>query len=302
MLYISRKTIQQTAAHASWLCVGALCLLLIAGAALAQVAVPALKSRVTDLTGTLSAPQKTTIEQRLKAFEASKGSQIAVLIVPTTEPEAIEQYSIRVVDKWKLGREDVDDGALLLVAKDDRTMRIEVGYGLEGALTDATSKRIIAEIITPYFMNGDYFGGIQAGLRAMMKVIKGEPLPAPAREAPDDQTGTSPGSTLPGLIFFGFFVGQMLRGMLGRFPAALGTAAVSTGIAWLLVGSLLGSLLVGVAIFAILLFSGLSSGGGFGRGGYYSSGGFGGGFGGLGGGGFGGGGGGFGGGGASGRW
>jgi uncharacterized protein len=290
MHFVTR--IQKWLLLSPWLAL-ALCLLLIASTAFALVPVPPLKARVTDLTGTLSAQQRARIEQELQAFEANKGIQIALLIVPTTQPEAIEQYSIRVVDKWKLGREGVDDGALLLIAKNDRTLRIEVGYGLEGALTDATSNRIIAEIITPYFRNGDYFGGIQAGVQAMMKVIRGEPLPAPAPKLAQDEN--SPGSVLPGLMFFAFFVGQMLRGMLGRVPAALGTAAVSTGIAWLLVGSLLGSLLVGVGLFAILLFSGVG-GGGFGRGGYYSTGGFGGGFGGVGGGG------GFGGGGASGRW
>ena len=276
--------------------------LLFAGAAFAQVPVPALDARVTDLTDTLSARQKTELEQSLAAFEAKQGSQLAVLIVPTTQPEEIEQYSIRVVEQWKLGREDVDDGALLLVAKNDRTLRIEVGYGLEGALTDATSKRIIAEIITPHFRNGDFFGGIQAGVRAMMKVIKGEPLPPPAPSASNDDGGSST-SILPGVVLFAFMIGQMLRGLIGSLPAALSTAAVAAGLVWLLAG-VGAAVLSALAIFAILMFSGLGGGRGIGRGGYYSSGGFGGGLGGgVGrGGGFGGGGGGFGGGGASGRW
>jgi len=117
----------------------------------AEVPVPALTGRVVDLTGTLTADQKTALEAKLAAFEAEKGAQIAVLLVPTTQPEAIEQYSIRVVEAWKLGRKGVDDGVLLLIAKNDRKMRIEVGYGLEGVLPDAVAKRIISEVITPFF-------------------------------------------------------------------------------------------------------------------------------------------------------
>jgi uncharacterized protein len=288
-----------------------LCLLLIASAAAAQVPVPPLQARVIDLTATLSAQEQASIEQRLAAFEQNTGSQIAVLVVPTTQPETIEQYSIQVVDRWQLGREDVDDGALLLVAKGDRAMRIEVGYGLEGALNDATAKRIIAEIITPHFQNNDFYGGIKAGVRAMMKVIEGEPLPVPAREPAPSVEGDGLISILPGVVFFAFVVGQFVRGMIGSVPAALGTAAVSFGIVWLLLGSLIGALLSGLAVFLILLLSGMSGGHGLRRGGYYvgglglpGAGGFGGG--GLGGGsfggGFGGGGGGFGGGGASGSW
>src|SRR5664279_2871242 len=125
--------------------------LLLCGTAQAEVAVPALKERVTDLTSTLDAGQKQLLESKLSAFESGKGSQIAVLIVPTTQPETIDQYGIRVVEAWKLGRKGVDDGVLLLIAKDDRKLRIEVGYGLEGALNDATAKRIVAEVIWPYF-------------------------------------------------------------------------------------------------------------------------------------------------------
>ncbi len=298
------RALKQTRSAGLWL--AACWCLLFAGAVSAQVPVPALDARVTDLTNTLSARQKTELEQSLANFEKKQGSQLAVLLVSTTRPEEIEQYSIRVVEKWKLGREDVDDGALLLVAKNDRILRIEVGYGLEGALTDATSKRIIAEIITPHFRDGDFFGGIQAGVRAMMKVVKGEPLPPPAPGASNDDGG-SPSSIVPGVVFFAFMIGQMFRGLIGSLPAALGTAAVAAGIVWLLAG-VGAAVLSALAIFAILMFSGLGGGRGISRGGYYSSGGFGGGLGGgLGGGigrggGFGGGGGGFGGGGASGRW
>ena len=157
----------------------------IALAAAAEVPVPALKARVTDLAGVLTSAQRTALEERLAAFEAKKGSQIAVLIVPTTQPETIEQYGIRAVDAWKLGRKGVDDGALLLVAMKDRAVRIEVGYGLEGVLPDAIAKRIIDEEIVPRFRAGDYYGGIEAGVGRMIRVIEGEPLPPPrARSQP----------------------------------------------------------------------------------------------------------------------
>src|ERR1700745_2587003 len=150
-----------------------------ASMAAADVGVPPLTARVVDQTGTLTPDQIANLEQKLKDFEARKGSQIAVLIVPTTQPEDIAQYSIRVVEQWKLGRKGIDDGALLIVAKNDRRLRIEVGYGLEGALNDATANRIISEIITPKFKQGDFVGGINAGVDRMISVIDGEPLPAP---------------------------------------------------------------------------------------------------------------------------
>lgn len=263
-------------------------LLFFAAAVHAEVPVPQLVSRITDLTATLSAEQSHALDARLAAFEAQKGAQFAVLIVPSTQPDSIEQFGIRVVDAWKLGRKHVDDGALLLVAKNDRTLRIEVGYGLEGALNDATSHRIIDEIIAPRFRQGDYYRGIDEGLGAMMLVAGGEPLPEPRHAEARLDYNT--------LIFAGFVIsmalGGMLRAMLGRFPAALVTGGVLGLLAWLVAASLAISLLAGMAAFVFVLLGG-------GRGsGFY--GGFGGG-GGLGGG-FGGGGGGFGGGGASGRW
>ncbi|MDO8595857.1 MAG: TPM domain-containing protein [Sulfuricaulis sp.] len=268
--------------------------LLLAGAARAEVAVPPLTRRVTDLTATLDAGQTQTLESRLAAFEAKKGAQLAVLIIPTTQPEAIEQFGMRVVEAWKLGRKGVDDGALLLVAKDDRALRIEVGYGLEGALNDATAKRIIAEIITPFFKRGEFYAGIDAGTAAMMRVIDGEPLPPPPRAA---ASGTY---DIESLLFIAFglvvVVGGILRTLLGRFPAALLMGGALGGMAWLTVASLLVALLAGLMAFVFVLLGG--SGRGFGG---HGSGGFGGGsYGG--GGGFSGGGGGFGGGGASGRW
>jgi len=143
------------------LCVGAGSIF----SASAEVPVPTLTGHVIDQTATLSAEQTSRLEQVLSAFESRKGSQVAVLIVATTEPEAIEQYSIKVAEAWKLGRKKIDDGVILIVAKNDRALRIEVGYGLEGALTDVTSKRIIEEFITPYFKQGDFNAGITAGVQ-----------------------------------------------------------------------------------------------------------------------------------------
>ena len=276
--------------------------LLLTGAAQAEVPqaevpVPPLSTRVTDLTATLDAQQIQALEARLAAFEAKKGAQLAVLIIPTTQPETIEQFGMRAAEAWQLGRKGVDDGALLLVAKDDRALRIEVGYGLEGALNDATAKRIIAEIITPFFKRGEFYAGIESGTAAMMRVIDGEPLPPPKRAA------ASGSYDIESLLFIAFglvvVAGGMLRALLGRFPAAMLMGGGLGVLAWLTVAPLLVALLAGLVAFVFVLLGG--SGRGFGG---HSSGGFGGtsggGFGG--GGGFSGGGGGFGGGGASGRW
>lgn len=277
-----------------------LLLLLPSGAARAEVAVPPLAARVTDLTATLTAAQKQEIAAKLAAFESKKGAQIAVLIVPTTQPEAIEQYAIRVAEAWKLGRKDVDDGALLLVAKDDRALRIEVGYGLEGTLNDATASRIVAETIAPEFRRGDFYGGIAAGVSQMIAVIEGETLPAPRERG---ATSASFGN-LESLLMIGFMLvvvaGGMLRALLGRLPAAALIGFASAFLAWLIIAPLLVAVAVGMIAFFFTLAGGSRSHHGIGRPG---GGGFGGGWGGgLGGGGFSGGGGGFGGGGASGRW
>lgn len=267
--------------------------LLFGGLVFAQLAVPPLTARVTDQTATLDATQTAALEQTLQDFEARKGSQIAVLIVPTTAPETIEQFALRVAETWKLGRKDVDDGALLLVAKDDRALRIEVGYGLEGALNDATSKRIVSDIIVPLFRQGDYPGGVSAGVQAMMRVIDGEPLPAVSRKPAGDAEDIE--SYVPVLFVIALAMGGVLRSALGHLPGALVTGGVVGFIAWFMAGTLVIAVIAGAIALFITLFGGGRGmgGGGFGR----SGGGFGGG-----GGGFGGGGGGFGGGGASGRW
>jgi len=152
-------------------------------AAQALVPVPELKAPVTDLTGTLTPDQAKALEAKLRAFEQSKGSQVVVLVVPTTQPEEIEQYSIRVAEQWRIGRKGIDDGAIVVVAIDDRRVRIEVGYGLEGALPDATANRIIQLDIVPQFKRGDYYGGINTGVDRIMRVIEGEPLPLEGRLA-----------------------------------------------------------------------------------------------------------------------
>ena len=261
--------------------------------AVAQVPVPALTGHVTDQTGTLTAEQKSSLEQTLTAFEARKGSQLAVLIIPSSAPEEIEQYALRVAEQWKLGRKKVDDGAILVVAKDDRTLRIEVGYGLEGALNDATSKRIISEIILPRFKQQDFYGGITAGVGQIIRVIDGEPLPAPSGRPAGNIGGFQ--QYVPIVFIFALAVGGALRAALGRVPSALVTGGAVAVIAWFVAGALSMALVAGVmALFITLL------GGGMGRhglGGYYGGGGRG-----SSGGGFRGGGGGFGGGGASGRW
>jgi uncharacterized protein len=272
--------------------------LLALGLAWAQAAVPPLTARVTDLTGTLTREQQAGLERMLQEFEARKGSQLAVLMVPSTAPEAIEQYALRVAEQWKIGRKKVDDGAIMVVAKDDRALRIEVGYGLEGALNDATANRIIRELIVPRFREGDFYGGINAGLDRMMRVIDGEPLPAPAKSAPGAQGETF--QMLPVLLILALVAGSILRAVLGRFLGAAATGGAVGFVAWILAGAMAMALLAGVVAFVFTLMGGggrrlgglpgMYGGGGFGRGG------------GFGGGGFRGGGGGFGGGGASGRW
>lgn len=261
---------------------------------LAQVPVPLLAGHVIDQTVTLTVEQKAGLEQTLQAFETRKGSQIAILIVPTTAPETIEQYSLRVAEQWKLGRKKVDDGAILVVAKNDRALRIEVGYGLEGALNDATSKRIISEIITPRFKQGDFYGGITVGIDQIIRVIDGEPLPKPTGISASDTPDIS--RFIPIIFLLALVVGGVLRSLLGRFPGSIVTGGVVAFIAWFFAGTVFIALFAGViALFFTLIGGGMV---GYGVGGH--RGGFG--AGGFGGGGFSGGGGGFGGGGASGRW
>ena len=283
---------------------------LLAGlaSARAEVAVPPLKARVTDLTGTLSGTQQQDLERRLREFESRKGSQIAVLMLPSTEPETIEEYSIRVADAWKIGRARVDDGVILVVAKNDRKLRVEVGRGLEGAIPDAIAKRVVSDVITPHFRSGDFYGGIAAGTDALMKLIEGEGLPAP-------QSGViirGVHRTIDFQTIFLLFVALVVtdaifRRLFGRVIGAGISGGIVGAIVWLAAGVLAFAVIGGLIGFVIALINGLgsrrgswSSGPG-GWGGGWGSGSFGGG-GGFGGGGFSGGGGGFSGGGASGSW
>ncbi len=278
---------------------GAVLLGLALHAGAASVDIPPLKARVTDTTGTLSAQNIARLEQKLAAFEQEKGVQVAVLMVQTIQPESIEEYAVRVFEQWKLGRKRVDDGVLLVIAKDDRKLRIEVGYGLEGALNDATAKRIISDDIVPHFKHGDFAAGVDAGVSRILRVAGGEPLPPPPQ-------GAGPSSPLPfdPMLLFATFIfanplARMLRPLTGRVPAAgLIGLAVGAGVG-LIFASLLAGIAAGVIIFVIALLEG-SSGGSWGGGGGSWSSDSGGSFGG--GGGFSGGGGSSGGGGASGSW
>ncbi|KJK01328.1 membrane protein [Burkholderiaceae bacterium 26] len=266
---------------------------LLALGAFADVPVPSLTARVTDLTGTLTRAQLASLEQKLQQFEDEKGSQVAVLMVPTSEPETIEQYSIRVVEQWKLGRKGTDDGALLIVAKDDHTVRIEVGYGIEGVLTDAISSRIIREDIIPRFKEGNFFEGVDAGIDRIMSVIRGEALPPP-KHARNEGTEAIR-QLLPAILVLTVVLGGALRAFLGRGAGAVVTGGVVGVIGWLLSGAIFVGLMAGAVALFFTLVGGTPMG-------WRSGSGWGGLGGGAGRGGFSGGGGGFGGGGASGKW
>ena len=286
----------------AWL-VAALLLLgpVAAAAAPDDAGVPVLHQHVTDQTGTLTAAQLAELEAPLVALEQRKGSQVAVLIVATTGAESIEAYSLAVAEKNKLGRKKVDDGLLLLIAKDDRKARIEVGYGLEGVVTDAISSRVIREYLAPRFRQDDYFGGIRDATAMLVKLVDGEPLPAPMVDESTQESRKGPPSLLfP--ILLGMFIGWIATAT-GMKPLTLrrfGAGIVAAGLGWLIF-----SVGLSVVVAAVVAFLASSSGGGrfgSGRGGFGSFGGGGGGWSGGGGGGFSGGGGSFGGGGASGGW
>ena len=267
-----------------WLVALCFALLPILGWSASEVALPTLTERVTDLTGTLSPDERASLTASLTALEKDKGAQVAIVMLPTTQPEAIEQFSIRLADAWKIGRKGVDDGVIIIVAKNDRKMRIEVGYGLEGAIPDAIAKRIAAEQMGPRFREGDFAGGLKAAVAT---------LPAPVVKTAE--SGTDPGDALTFLLIV-FFMAGVIRSMFGLL-GSLAVSGVAGWLAWTVFASL--GLAGGAALVAFVLsFIRL------GRGGWSSGGrgGFGGGFGGSGGGGFSGGGGGFGGGGASGNW
>jgi len=242
-------------------------LLCWASAAFALVAVPPLSGRVVDQTGTLTAGDIASLTQALQDLETRKGSQVAVLIVPTTDGEAIEQYALRVAEAWKIGRKKIDDGALLVIAKNDRRLRIEVGYGLEGALTDATTKRIIDEDITPKFKAGDFGGGVAAGVDKMVRIVNGEKLPEP--EPPhwqDSQSFNLEDLFNPFLIIPAIFFGGLLRSLLGRLLGSAAAGALTALIAWFMVGSVMAAVIAGgIASLFVLISDGFMSAGPPGR-------------------------------------
>ena len=293
-----------------------LCLTLVPASA--QQAVPALSARVMDLSSTLAPQARDALEAKLAAFEKDSGSQLVVLLVGTTQPEDIAAYTFRVADSWKIGRKAVGDGVLLVVAVQDRRVRIEVARTLEGAIPDLAAKRVIDEIITPRFRQGDYAGGIDGGVDRLIGLIRGEALPAPpaAANGSDGPFGSLFGQDIGDLLIFFLVavpvIGAVAKSILGSPLGSMATGAVSGWIAFDMTSSFLIGGLVGLgALFVSLVFSlGTGRGGGSGGfGGGLGGGGFGGGLGGRsngglgGGGGFSSGGGGsFGGGGASGGW
>lgn len=287
--------------------------------AYAEVAIPPLSARVIDLTNTLTAEQKSSLENSLAVFEEKSGAQIAILMIPSTKPEEIEQYSLRVVDQWKLGHKQVDNGVLLIIAKNDRTLRIEVGYGLEGELNDATSKRIISDVIVPHFKKGDYYYGIEAGIRAVMNIISGQPLNtgsggsiashvnmpttnhAAGNQVSHPNTNQSDFSATDkiqaGSILFLFLIGILrpfIRSLTKNSILRLVVSGLIISLSWILFREFFITLICAVLVLTAFFGNNISGGGGGGslggRGGGSSGGGFR------------GGGGGFGGGGSSGKW
>lgn len=295
------------AAHGCWRTGLALTcgLLVTLSLAQAQLAIPALTAHVVDTTATLDAGQLQQLERKLTSFEQSRGTQIVALLVPTTQPEDIASYANRVANSWKIGRRDIGDGVLLIVAKNDRKVRIEVAKTLEGAIPDLAAKRIIDQAITPRFKQGDFGGGLDAAADQLMARISGEALPAPARESSTARAGFD----WTDLAIFMFVavpvVAALARSILGPRLGTLATGAAAGGIALFVTSSLLVAGLAALVATLFALFSnfarhaGMATGrsGGWGAGGSH-----GGGFGGGGGGFSSGGGGNFGGGGASGDW
>jgi uncharacterized protein len=261
----------------------------LAAAAANLVPLPALAARVTDLTATLTPAQREALEASTAAIQHAKGSQVAILILPTTQPETIEQFGIRLAEAWKIGRDGVDDGVIVIVAKEDRKMRIEVGYGLEGAIPDAVAKRIVADVMAPRFRQGDFAGGLNETVDALGKLIGGEALPAPPTSEEFPNVNLDNGFWLLVILFFA----GVLRSILGVIGALL-AAGLAAAAAWWIFGSWLIALIAAVIVF-VFSFARPGSGG-LGNGGFSSGGGS------SGGGGFSGGGGSFGGGGASGSW
>ncbi|NMM50011.1 TPM domain-containing protein [Marinigracilibium pacificum] len=282
------------------------CLILVSFTSFAQLAeLPEVNKFVVDQSNTLSEVEVETLNTKLANFEKETGSQVVVIFVPTTEPEDIAQYSIRLADKIKAGREDVEDGVIVLIAKNDRRMRIEVGYGLEGAIPDIYAKRIIENIMKPDFRNGEFYSGVNNATDALFKLIRGEELPLPENNEVDDPNQLF--ELLPFFVIFGIIFLSIIKAILRKVVGKTASRIIVFILTALIVGFLV-NFIVGIiaGLFAALIDSRGGHGGrGGGRyygpmGGGFGGGGFGGGGGGFGG--FSGGGGGFGGGGASGGW
>ena len=287
----------------------------LAVAAQGVLPIPPLQARVTDTTGTLDAIQRQGLEDKLAGVEKSKGSQVVFLIVPTTQPEDIASYANRVANSWQVGRKGVGDGVLLVVAKDDRKVRIEVAKTLEGAIPDLAARQIIDTAVTPNFRKGDYAAGLQAAADGIIARIKGEALPAPPAKSGGGAQGLLQGFDWMDLAIFLFIAvpiaGAVARRILGHKLGSLLTGGAVGTVALLVTSSVI---VAAIAAFVALLFSLFSTGlgalspgrrtSGWGGGGFSGGGGGGGGFSSSsGGGGFSSGGGGdFGGGGASGDW
>ncbi|MDH6591623.1 uncharacterized protein M2165_001512 [Variovorax sp. TBS-050B] len=242
--------------------IAAVCLVLAAASALAQglLPIPALTARVIDQTGTLDAAQRAGLETKLAAFEQRKGSQIAVLMVPTTQPEDIASYAQRVGDAWKIGRRDVGDGLLVIVAKDDRKMRIATAKALEGAVPDLAAVRIIDEEMKPRFRNGDFSGGLNAAVDRLIGLVDGEPLPEPAREGGADADKDFDWENLAIFLFVGVFIGApIVRALLGK---TLGSVVMGGGIgavAFFLTTSVVIAVIAGMVALMVSLFSAVAA-------------------------------------------
>jgi len=235
-----------------------LCAGLLLSLAQAQQTVPALTGHVMDHTATLDAAQLAQLETKLAAFEQSHGAQIVLLLVPTTQPEDIASYSQRVADSWKVGRKGIGDGLLLVVAKSDRKVRMEVAKALEGAIPDLASKRVIDEAITPRFKQGDFAGGLDAASEQIMALIRAEALPEPARTSV--LKGVRLGFDWIDLAVFIFFavpvVAGLARRVMGTRLGSLVTGGAVGVIALLITSSLV---IAGLAALAAMLFALLSS-------------------------------------------
>jgi uncharacterized protein len=237
-------------------------LLLWAGLAQAQqlAPIPPLTSPVIDQTGTLSPDEIAGLDARIRAYAATKGAQLQVLIVPTTQPEEISQYGIRVVESYKLGRKGVDDAAILIVAKEDRRVRLEIQYGLEGAIPDAVAKQIIDQFISPQFRAGNFYGGIHDGLEAMIKRVDGEELPAPVqnnqRVTPDFMT------FMIFILMFSFIVGPILRAIFGKYLGPVAAGIGGGGLGFLIMATIGFGIAGGFIAFLLTMLFGNAGGGG----------------------------------------